>query len=810
MKKQILLFVCFSLILTISVSWAQDNDYKIIVKKKPNFRVVEGIIQPDTFSLGFNIVSTDQTKRVTLGNPQSLEFELEEKIGDKPEKAPEFVAGSLKVLKVGGGNTKVEIPKDITVSLLVDRSGSIDTREMQQIKDAVRAFVENPQLPQGSIYFSWFHNDVSSSIPIDKNTFDKANFDTTNFDTDLYNAISIKLDEFELNRINENALFEKGYQKNETLPVRASSDSLNNYLIVLTDGKNDIHNATKYLDKNIKPVSLEELEKRIMAYNGKIKIYALGYGENSGDFDEEALKRICIASQNPNGYYLAQPDKILELFKTTLVEELAVDYEALFANPKFKTYYGQKRDLVLKITDKESGITASGGVVYSLGSPNNPIVSGEKTETGRTLLNGLLVGVIFLVVVLIIIQLIWPLLKNVFFNIRYVKKYKAAPNEIKKTCPYCLEEIIPGQDKIVVKCHHVVHKQCWETAGYMCPEYGQNCNTGKQDYFDISDPFSKRNKAHYLNWVLFGLIGGLLTWILYTLIKDSGLFTGLSTGLINTFVSGMNDETAYFIDKISPLFIIGILMGFFLTLFFAYAEEYRRISFAIFGLFVLRAVIGAIVGFLTFFVGIIILLLFKDPYTNIWIDWIPWLLFGALIGVSLSVKTTIALKHGLLGGIISIIFSFIVLYGMTPNLGALASVICFMLYGAGLGASIATVRSSSEHYFVKILNGTKQGSMIAVHKWMNASGGLNEVYLGKSNVCEIQINWEKGFEIAEKHAKLFINKTRKIPVIVSLVKGKSTMYNERIDMTTGKEYDLLNGVTFKIGETLFQYVEKDK
>jgi hypothetical protein len=86
---------------------------------------------------------------------------------------------------------------------------------------------------------------------------------------------------------------------------------------------------------------------------------------------------------------------------------------------------------------------------------------------------------------------------------------------------------------------------------------------------------------------------------------------------------------------------------------------------------------------------------------------------------------------------------------------------------------------------------------------------MNDVYIGKSNVCEIQMNWEKAHEVGDRHAKMYINKGRNIPVLVSLIKSKSTMYDERIEMMAGKEYDLVNGVTFKIGETIFQYIEKD-
>ncbi len=72
------------------------------------------------------------------------------------------------------------------------------------------------------------------------------------------------------------------------------------------------------------------------------------------------------------------------------------------------------------------------------------------------------------------------------------------------------------------------------------------------------------------------------------------------------------------------------------------------------------------------------------------------------------------------------------------------------------------------------------------------------------------MNWEsKNPEIAEKHVKLYLN-SNNIPVIISLEKGMKTVYNARFDMNTSKEYELYSGVTFKIGNTVFQYFEKEK
>jgi len=126
---------------------------------------------------------------------------------------------------------------------------------------------------------------------------------------------------------------------------------------------------------------------------------------------------------------------------------------------------------------------------------------------------------------------------------------------------------------------------------------------------------------------------------------------------------------------------------------------------------------------------------------------------------------------------------------MVGDINYTALLIAFMLFGGGLGISIATVHSRAEQYYLKVVQGKKNVETIPIHKWMSYQGGHNEVYIGRSFSCEIQMNWEsKNPEIAEKHAKLYLNNSN-IPVIVSLESSKNTVYNDRFDMNTSKEYD---------------------
>lgn len=820
MKNMLSFALALCLVAIISNSAKAQNRYELDIFTAPQFRNENGNFHADTFYLEFRFYENKgmSTERRISRHPVGahIDFVLQERIGSNRVPEPLYVPGSIEYIETGEGIRS----DDITISLVVDRSGSITVAEMRQIRDAVEAFVN--ELPDGSVFLSYFHNQISPSYQLTRANFE-AMADTlltrTPFHTDLYNVTVTKLLEFDSTAVIPNQRLDEqfGYRRSNVLAQRGTR---NNYLIVMTDGENDIGAGSqfpnpKYLQMGQGTIIMSENDviEKIHEYRERVTVFTIGFGAESANFNPRVLQSMVNASGNPNGYIYVEPDSILALFQTELVETLGPDYRARFYNPPGKIFSGEQRTFRITFLDTEKGIEApSGFLTYGFGSITNPYIVDGQAEASQTMLWGALAGIIFIFVILVIIQFIVPLINNKVFNAKYVLRYRPVKGEIKKACPYCNDPIFENQP-VMAKCKHIVHTQCWVANDYMCPEYGQNCNTGKQFYFDINDPFSRKNKLPYLSWVFFGLVGGFLAWLSFLFIRDIPFTENLAISLVDSLTASDDVMRFNYIQKITPLLAIGFSMGFFLSLFFAYVEEYRRINVLILMQFLLRGITGAFIGLISFLAGGILIVSLGVAYTNIYYDWIPWLIFGAFIGLSLSVKSTIDWIHGLLGGVIAIVFSFIVLYAFSAQLGDLGYlilVISFMLYGAGLGGSIATVRTSAEQYFLRILNGPREGLSIAVHKWMRSGSGVSEVYIGTSGACEINMNWGNTEEVAEKHAKMYMNRDRKIPVLVSLEKGKSTILNQRVEMNTGKEYELLNGTSFTIGNTVFNYYEADR
>ena len=62
-------------------------------------------------------------------------------------------------------------------------------------------------------------------------------------------------------------------------------------------------------------------------------------------------------------------------------------------------------------------------------------------------------------------------------------------------------------------------------------------------------------------------------------------------------------------------------------------------------------------------------------------------------------------------------------------------------------------------------------------------------------------------KVAKEHAQLYIDQARSLPMLKPL--DKNVMYNSRAELQVKRPVILSNGDTFKIGDTIFKYEERD-
>lgn len=719
--------------------------------------------------LHFRIVDKDKNKKVFLGNLDETNFKLFENSGKRPR---------FEDIKIISGQNSIS--DDAIYSLIIDRSSSIKNDDIESIKSIVKDIVET--LPDSTVYISFIDNIVGESNLISKDNFSdfEEEFVVSKKDKNLYHSIANKFTEL------------------------AESDIKNTlkYLIVFTDGKVDPNKKetvsawNNFYEQIIKVDNSDEYDNVI--------IHAFRYGKDESNDDE--LIDICTSLRKPEvqgNFYPATDAKDIISEFNSFIDDISADYELILSNPPHKIYSGDEISLYIKI--EKDKFKANGQKKYVIGSKERPIITGDSGSNYYYIL----VGLVILFITFFIIQVIIPYINHKMDNFenKYVVSYFPQEEDLLETCSVCQEIFVKGE-KVVTKCPHKTHWECWKENGYKCVEYGQNCSSGIQHYFDKEHPFDLKKSPYYLKWVLSGMTGGLLTWIIYQLCFDFNpdIFEGFSKWLLKIFYSSdlEVDVSHSFVGKLSGFLLTGILLGFILTYLFSYINEYRQKKGRVYLHIILRAIIGAFLGFISFLIGAIICVLANAYDNSILIDCIPWLLFGATIALCLSIKTSIKWQHALIGGIISGILSFIILLTSTNFLGSLGVMLSFMLCSAGLGISIVTVHHTAQKYFLRYKNDKKDGE-IAIHKWMSVLGGSNEVTIGKSSDCIIQMNWDNSENIHNKEVKLYIDKKRNLPMLKILEDGMT--YDDR-ETKKNNEYILKDGVKFKIGNTTFQYIEK--
>lgn len=706
------------------------------------------------------------------------------------------------------------IPKDYTFSVLIDQGIPVDGKK--KIFEAVKQLVD--QAPDSCVYISFFGDDVSKSmLATRKNYEDKFDryFDKGATRKYFYGAIYSKLIEFADNGNREdiqiNSLSDD-YIYNTDIARRAKANPDKNIMFVFTDGGQAPTFENKLLDYGRVTdyqKDLEHIGPKIFSFyynsgaglNEDVELTLGGVtGEKSVSFPEER-----------KGKYVDSSDleKILSEFSQA-VEDQMYDFVFIYKATEGKTYNG-KVEYAARWDDNEIGKKAS----FSIGTPETPWPL-EKVSTGGTIskyLIALLVTFLTFAFFFIIMKILIPLIKSKTFAVKYYKKYEPEENVQKRICHYCKQPILPGQE-IVAKCKHVMHVNCWKQNDYHCAEFGQNCKTGIQEHVDWSNLLSITS-IRDCRQTLAGICAGLVSWIVYELTGRGG-FTSLSEWIVREFLDSKKQETLFSlcVTKVSAFVMIGLLLGFFLSLTFRYYDEYRKKDATVYLKIIGLSLLSAVIGMLSFIFGAIIFCMILSSSEATFIPWycsLPaYLLFTICTSLSLTIKSSIPVQSAMLGGICAAIIGFLILYFTSTTSSGYSwmnMLLDFVIYGGGLGASIITVRLLAEKYFLVIQNGVRAGMRIPIHKWMNAIGGGNKVKIGMTGECEIQMNWEKSNKVAKEHAVLYIDQARTIPVIKPL--APQVIYNSHAELPVNRPSVLSNGDTFKIGDTIFQYVETD-
>ena len=749
----------------------------------------------DSIILNFNVLRIEGSESVHIKDMRMDELNEHLHIFENGQRIPSGYFYPL---------SGVRIPKETTISVLVDRG--IDPVGKEQIVGAVRDLVNSA--PDSCIYLSFFGEEMTQSKMVTSRNFEefRDEFSRSAGKKFFYSALYSKLLEF-----NEDKIYEHHeYLYDSSISQRSKVNPDKAVMFIFVDGSSSADTDD--------PIQYNVLTEEVGNLTVKPTIYAFYYLSNSSykpDEDvESTLSGITKESGKmkfPPGRYVPSSDN-QEIFLAIgkAIEDQKCDYAFIY-KAALEAYTG-KVSFYAKWDDQ----TISDTIVYTIGTPENPWPIRKEAAIDVVvkyciaLLTLLLTIAFFFAVMKILI----PYIKSKIFSVKYYKRYEPEYGIQERYCIYCKRPIEPGQ-MVVKKCKHIIHVHCWKENDYRCAEYGQNCNSGIQSYVDWKNLFTKTSFRDCYQ-AISGICAGFVSWLVYELM-GRGAFSSLAAGIGNMFLTDEPQRSLLLqtcASKVSSFLAIGMLLGFFLSLIFRWNEEYRKKNFAIYMKMISLSLLSSFIGLLAFAFGGIILCVLVS---SINVSTIPWycslpayILFSVCVSLSLTIKTSIPIKSAMLGGVCSSIIGFLVLYfttGFSSSHPWMNMLLDFIIYGGGLGASLVTVRMLAEKYFLVIKNGLKAGTRIPIHKWMNATGGGNKVTIGMTGDCEIQMNWEKSNKVAKEHAVLYIDQNRSLPIIKPL--ATNVIYNSRVELPVRKSVPLINGDTFKIGDTIFLYEEKD-
>jgi hypothetical protein len=402
-------------------------------------------------------------------------------------------------------------------------------------------------------------------------------------------------------------------------------------------------------------------------------------------------------------------------------------FELTVKSIKNPSYIGEQRTIIV------SWYEASGSMEMSEGTLIQPCPQNES-------LGGIMgLGLFLTALILLILSELIPLGRKIFFHQKYVHTYekwffknkeKLLQGNNGMIANFQLTDPITNtpfkaSDMVVGKCDHVISLKSWNRYGH-CEAYPENCSEGVFP-FGFKMFFAQEGIFLPLNWLWFGCAGGMLGWLIQSLINTQ---LGLGEGAL-----GLG---------------LGMGLGFMLS----WVEELGQTRELSWMRILLRALLAGIAGLLIFSFGAWLIDVALEKY-QFWGSLLIWLLFGPALGYILSIKSSISPVRGILGGLVSSIFGFAMYFILFKLRGEAESalMLSFIASGGLLGIIIVTVVKSLEDFELEYLSPPAYRRVNPISKWLKA--GI-EIMIGTNpKQCEVLVKWALQDKYVEDlHARL--------------------------------------------------------
>ena len=511
--------------------------------------------------------------------------------------------------------------------------------------------------------------------------------------------------------------------------------------------------------------------------------------------ENNMLRMVC---QNTNGKSLSSvnPAVLDDLILSSFNIEYD-DYIITLRNPEEKYYFGDMRYVNVIFKNMNDSLAVSAFGKYSIADIHSPKHIGDR-PLASIAIEGILMGLLVMLVCYVAMQIVWPFVSYVLFRRQYVMKY-TGPNMsvdnimVPGECYLCKAPFVLG-DRIVVKCKHVTHADCWDENGHRCPEHGIHCPEGSH-YYNQSNIFDIRNASFYMKWILLAILVSVLSWSCYVLFHHTILYNVLNA------LAGIDEPIS---ARLYHLPVFGLYISFFLTIVFSTLTIHRRQWYLMVAEIVCRAMVTGVLALLFFALECGIVNVGELYDGTVIFDFIPWTLSAVAIALCSTWRTRLRPQKRHLLYSLGVGCASTLIWGVFCEMENVTQMVLMLLayiaFGVGIAVSIAKDMPRSEHYFLRVSGPIKEMD-IALYKWLRTSPNT-VVTIGKSINCMLQITWDLQSDIAPEQAEIKL-----VGGVPRLYAVDGDVYVGNKVMPVGSSKTLYHGDKFQIGLTHFCYLE---
>lgn len=486
------------------------------------------------------------------------------------------------------------------------------------------------------------------------------------------------------------------------------------------------------------------------------------------------------------------------------LDVIDLQYELEF--PDKRVFWGEPTSLVIQCLQGDS-LVAFGERSYRKGSLFDPITINGQSQSAYVLF-GLIQCLLFILLCYIVLQILLPYVRYRIFRRKYIAPYTGtgmtiAGRIMADTCYFCKAPFQPGE-MIVGRCQHTMHEECWEENDCHCTEYGVGCQEGSH-FYDKSNLFNPANAPYYMRWILAALIASVLAWSIFFIIPGhvkSEVFLALTKCILD-------DNTAHqTLNYVYRQPSYGFWGSFLFVSFIYFLVRFRLPVLYQIRDILLRGMIAGVGAYLILSIDVLIC-------TSLNIDKASDLI-GLFTLAPLTIWITFVVSyHTDIRPNWRLVAAAYVVYVLGMFLGTnyywdgtldfrILQLISQVAYNVILAIAYSFDIKRSQHYFLHV-EGAIKTMDIALYKWMRTSPDT-VVTIGKSVNCNLQMSWEIERDVAPLQAeiKLYAGHPR------LYAKEYGVWLHDDSQLEVDDYLKLYHGTKFRIGDTTFTYIEKDK